>query len=106
MPFFGNLEGATVVAEDGTDLGTITRNTIDSKSMTNPTGRYGSKISGTSIFNQVGRYGSYFSPQSAFNVIASKPPKVFHGEEFVGYLTINPRKAPRIDPQQLFGSRG
>jgi hypothetical protein len=103
MPFFGNLEGATIVGADGAYLGTITWNSIESESVTNPIGPYGSQISETSIFNKIGPYGSAISPLSAFNRIASDPPSVFVGEVFVAYLSVNSLVTPRIDPQKLFG---
>jgi hypothetical protein len=103
MPFFGNLEGATVVGADGSYLGTITWNSVDSESLTNPIGPYGSRISGTSIFNQIGPYGSAISSLSAFNQIASDPPSVFVGEDYVAFLSVNPLISPRIDPRKLFG---
>lgn len=100
---FAELEGAFIVADDGQFLGKITTNSIDSKSIINSIGSYGSDISATSIFNTIGKYGSDISRLSPFNDIASTPPKVFKGERFMGYLTTNKIKTPRIDPHALLG---
>lgn len=102
MIFFGELEGARVRANDGTFLGAITEQTIHPDAMTNPVGIHGNEVSESSIFNHVGLYGSQISPQSAFNEIASDPPKVFQRGHFVGFLSVNPERAPRIDPRELF----
>ena len=100
---FAELEGAFIVADDGQFLGKITTNSLDSKSIINSIGSYGSDLSATSIFNTVGKYGSDVSRLSPFNDVTSTPPKVFKGERFMGYLTTNMIKTPRIDPHALVG---
>jgi hypothetical protein len=98
-----DLEGATIVADDGQFLGKITTNSIDRTSIINTIGPYGSDISSTSIFNNISKYGSDISRLSPFNDITSTPPRIFKGERFVGYLTTNTIKTPRVDPRALVG---
>lgn len=98
-----NLEGATIVADDGQFLGIITKNRVATNSILNSVGSYGSRVSRTSIFNQVGQYGSQVSRLSPFNRVASSPPRIFVGNEFIAYLTVNTTKQPRIDPNALIG---
>lgn len=101
---FENLDGmAIIVADDGQYLGKISSNTIDSDSIMNSVGRYGSEVSSTSIFNEVGRYGGKISSMSPFNDITSRPPRIFVGEGFIAYLTTNSLKTPRVDPYALIG---
>jgi hypothetical protein len=102
MPFFGDLEGATVVGADGVHLGMITWNSVDSGSITNAIGPYGSQISATSVFNVIGPYGSAISALSAFNPIANDPPRIFVGGTFYAFLSVNPILSPRVDPRKLF----
>lgn len=103
MAFFGDLEGARVRAYDGTFLGAITGQSVHPDAITNPVGMHGNEVSASSIFNHCGLYGNEISPQSAFNGIASDPPRVYQQGRFVGYLTVNPERSPRIDPRELFG---
>lgn len=69
---FAELEGAIVVADDGQFLGKITTNSVDSKSIINPIGSYGSDISATSIFNTIGKYGAIF--RVCLRSTTSRPP--------------------------------
>jgi hypothetical protein len=99
---FGALDGkARIIADDGTYLGLVSSNRFDSDSIINRFGDYGSRYSRTSIFNGVGRYGGTLSSTSPWNKMASRPPKVFVGERFVGYLSANKFKTTRIDPHAL-----
>lgn len=58
---FEDLEGASIVAEDGTFLGKISRNRYDTDSIANNYGAHGGKYSSESIFNNYGQYGSKYS---------------------------------------------
>lgn len=100
---FSALEGSIIVANDGTFLGKITTNNIDPQSITNDIGRYGSTISSTSMFNEIGRYGGEIASLSPFNSITSTPPRIFKGNRFVAFLTVNTTKSPRVDPRALVG---
>ena len=100
---FANLEGAVIVAEDGTFLGKITSNSLDRLSLLNELGPHGSELRRESIFNTLGSYGSELSRLSPFNELASTPPRIFKGERFMGFLTVNRVKSPRVDPHALLG---
>lgn len=100
---FKDLEGAVIVADDGQFLGKITTNDLDPNSLLNDVGQYGSDVSSTSIFNDVSRYGSDVSSLSPFNDVTSTPPRIFLGNLFVAYLTVNTVKTPRFDPRALIG---
>ena len=102
-PSFSSLEGAIIVADDGQFLGKITSNSLDAQSLLNDLGKYGSELSSTSIFSQLSRYGGEISRLSPFNGITSTPPRIFKGNTFIGFLTTNRVKSPRIDPHALVG---
>jgi hypothetical protein len=99
-----DLLNCTIVGDDGEFLGLISTSTVDSKSIMNTVGRYGSSVSSTCILNSVSRYGSTVSRQSAFCDIASSPPSIFSKDgKFLAFLTTNTLKSPRIDPNSLVG---
>jgi hypothetical protein len=100
-PDFADLEGATIVADDGTYLGKITSNRYDSDSIVNQYGDHGGKYSDHSIFNEYGDYGGEYSSRSPFNAYTSTPPKIYKRNEFLAYLTVNTSLAPRVDPNAL-----
>lgn len=100
-PDFADLEGAVIVADDGTYLGKITSNRFDNHSIVNEYGDHGGKYSGHSIFNEYGDYGGEYSSQSPFNEYASTPPKIYKRNDFIGYLTVNDSLEPRVDPNAL-----
>lgn len=76
--------GQYLVAQDGTYLGVLH-----------------SEFASKSILNDFGRYGSEFSSLSAFNDLASKPPMLFDGDNFICYVTTNTLKMPRVSPYSL-----
>jgi hypothetical protein len=95
------IAGASVIAEDGTFLGTLT-NRFDGRSVFNEFGTYGSKFSATSIWNTFGQYGSEFGAKSAFNAFTRTPPILVLNGEALAYLTVNQSLTPRVDPRALF----
>jgi hypothetical protein len=98
------LLGGYILGDDGEYLGLITTDEFNRKSLLNDIGPHGSNVSPKSILNDVGRYGGNVSPKSAFNDIAMSPPRVFTKDGvFVGFLTTNELKRPRIDPRALIG---
>ena len=101
LPSNPRLFGAAIVAWDDTFLGVINRDPNDPDSVTNDWGRFGSPMSPYSIWNPEGRWGSQYAPDSPWNPYATRPPRVFDGHEFRGYLTTNPDLRPRIDPDWL-----
>jgi hypothetical protein len=96
-----DLEGAVIIADDGQFIGKITTNSMDPNSLMNDVGQYGSDVSSTSIFNDVSTYGSDVSSLSPFNSVSSTPPRIFKGNKFIAYLTVNATEMPRIDPYAL-----
>jgi len=101
LPSNPRLMGAAIVADNDTFLGVISRDEDDPDSITNPYGRFGSPWSPYSIWNPDTRYGSVDGKGSPWNPYATKPPKVYDGNEFRGYLTTNTNLYPRVDPQWL-----
>jgi uncharacterized protein YceK len=98
----GWVEGASIVASDGTFLGRITVNSFVPDSIGNELGKHGSSLSTVSIFNDLGQYGSRLSNLSPWNELSSSPPKVItsNGRQWA-YLTANKFLSPRIDPYVL-----
>lgn len=71
-------------------LGCFNCSDIDSESVHNTIGKYGSSISSLSIFNSIGKYGSSISSYSPCNTIGSNSPVIVDGDGgFYGYLTLN-----------------
>lgn len=99
---FGQLEGAKLVAQDGTFLGVLSSNRADAQSIANPYGRFGSKVSPVSIFNEVGLYGSEAGVWSPWNPVCACPPLIIMptGEKF--YLTKN-QVIGGVDPALVAG---
>lgn len=79
-------------------LGCLNCSDIDSKSIWNDIGTYGSDISSNSIWNDIGTYGSDISSYSPWNDIGSNPPVVVDKNgNFYGYLTTNDIKSNRAE---------
>ena len=76
---------------------------LDSKSILNQLGDYGSKLSSDSIFNELGDYGNVLSEYSPFNEFTSTPPKIYTKDQKWAYLTVNRFLNPRVDPHWLIG---
>ncbi|MBU1693972.1 MAG: hypothetical protein KKC51_08405 [Verrucomicrobia bacterium] len=90
-----------IVAGDETFLGKLNPNADDNESIFNQYGPYGSKYSQTCIFNPYSPYGGQYSALSPFNQYATNPPRVFLKGQFVGYLTVNQYKTPKLDPNSI-----
>jgi len=103
MTHFAYLEGARIVAGDGTFLGIVTRSSVHPLSISNVVGPYGGTVSPTSIFTIVGPYGSQVAPMSPFNPVTTIPPRILKQDSLMGYLTVNVLITPRIDPYELAG---
>ncbi|MFB0847287.1 copper amine oxidase N-terminal domain-containing protein [Paenibacillus oleatilyticus] len=90
----------TIYSNDGkTYLGKLTANDLDTDSIYNDLGTYGSKFSTTSIWNEFGTYGGKFSLQSAFNDFATEPPIILDGDgNITGYLTTNKNIQGAVSP--------
>jgi hypothetical protein len=87
-------------------LGCANCNSMDSESLSNNIGDYGSQISDISIYNRIGDYGSQISNVSACNRYATNPPVVVQDNQILGYLTVNRRMDGYIfDPRMLNACR-
>lgn len=95
------LLGAVIVASDDTFLGVVSRDTHDPESIANDRGRFGDPDSYYSVWNFGGRYGTKYGNDSPWNPRATRPPKLFIGHSFRGYLSTNPDLDPRINPYWL-----
>ena len=92
------LEGAKIIAEDGTFLGTLDYH-YDSESIYNDYSDYGNDYSSDSIWNEYSDYGNHYSSESPFNDYASDPPILIKDGEVVGILTIKPYEYEGVDPR-------
>ncbi len=101
LPSNPRVLGAVIVADKDTFLGVISRDEDDPDSITNPYGRFGSPWSPHSLWNLEGRWGSRYASDSPWNPHATRPPRVYDGNQFRGYLTVNTSLYPRIDPEWL-----
>ncbi len=94
------IVGATIVAKDGTFLGTV-GSKYDSNSIFNEYGSYGGKYSSKSIFNEYGTYGSKYGTNSVFNEYSSDPPRIVFNGSVIGYLSVNRYLSGAINPYAL-----
>jgi len=79
-------------------LGCLNCNSINSNSIWNSYGTYGSKYNSKSIWNSYGTYGSTYSDFSPFNTYANYPPVIVDKQgNFYGYLTVNKYKTNRAE---------
>lgn len=78
-------------------LGCLNCSSVESDSVHNSVGTYGSSVSSESIFNSVGEYGSSVSDLSPCNTLADNPPVIVSKSgTFYGYLTLNSLKSGAI----------
>ena len=94
------LDGAKIIAEDGTYLGTLD-DSYKPDSIYNEFSDYGSTYDSESIWNEYSDYGSDYSSQSPFNDYASDPPVLLKEGEVVGKLTTDPYKYEGVDPRSV-----
>lgn len=94
------LEGAKIIAEDGTFLGTLD-DSYESDSIYNDYSEYGNDYNSDSIWNDYSDYGSDYSSQSPFNDYASDPPILLKDGEVVGKLTTDPYDYDAVDPRSV-----
>tara|TARA_B100001142_G_C14319021_1_gene649671 strand:- start:692 stop:1090 length:399 start_codon:yes stop_codon:yes gene_type:complete len=94
------LEGAKVIAEDGTYLGKLD-DSYDSDSIYNEYSNHGSEYDSDSIWNEYSEYGSDYSSQSPFNDYASEPPVLLKDGEIVGKLTTDSYEYQAVDPRTV-----
>ena len=85
-----------------TFLGCLNCGQVDSSSVCNVVGDYGSVVSDKSIWNVVGDYGSVVSDTSPWNVVASHPPVIVDKDGgFYGYFTANVVQSQRTEIRVL-----
>ena len=98
----GELEGAKIVAEDGTELGELGPQ-WKTDSIFNDSSEYSSTWSNESIFNSHSNYGNSYSDESVFNDSASKPPRIISDEgDEIGKLSVGPSwDDERYDPNDI-----
>lgn len=100
---FGDIEGGYLMA-GSTYLGLISTNKYDGKSIANSYGDHGSQYADKSIFNKFSEYGSQVGNNSPYNRLADDPPKVYDKNgTFKAFLSVNPLKSPRLNPDLLLG---
>ena len=90
------IEGAKIIAEDGTYLGTM-GDSYNSDSIYNDYSSYGNEY-GDTIWNEYSEYGNEYSTQSPFNDHASDPPVLLKDGEVVGKLSTDEYDYDAIDP--------
>jgi hypothetical protein len=91
------IAGASVIAYDGQFLGRLAGE-LNSESIYNDLGPYGSTLSPTSIYNDLGQYGGKLSSMSPFNELASNPPILVRDGNFLAYFTVNQFKNAGSEP--------
>ena len=98
----GEFDGAKLIAEDGTELGTLGPK-WKSESIYNDSSEHSSTWSSESIFNEHSDYGNSYSDQSAFNDSASNPPSIISEEgKEIGKLSVGPNwDSSRYDPYDI-----
>jgi len=94
------LDGAKIIAEDGTYLGTL-GDSYESDSIYNEYSDHGSTYDSDSIWNEYSDYGDNYSSQSPFNDYASDPPVLLKDGEVVGKLTTDPYEYEGVDPRSV-----
>ena len=94
------LDGAYVEASDGTYLGFFGAGSA-SESIANSSGLYGSSAGFNSVRNNVGSYGSNSGVNSANNSVSVSPPKIYTGVQFLGFLSTNTTKTPRVEVESV-----
>jgi hypothetical protein len=96
-----SIKRARITAGDGQYLGFV-GDRFQENSILNRFSPYGDPLSQKSIWNRLSRYGDEFSEFSAFNPHAEHPPKLCLPDRGgCWWLTVNPSKTPRVDPNTL-----
>ena len=91
------LEGAKIIAEDGTFLGTLD-NSYSSDSIFNQYSDFGKEYHSDTIWNEYSDWGNDYSSMSPFNEYASTPPILLKDGEVVGKLTVKAFEYDAVNP--------
>ena len=94
------FEGAKIIADDGTYLGTLD-DSWKTDSIYNDSGDHGNDYNSESIWNDYSDYGNEYSSQSAMNDSASEPPVLLKDGEVIGKLTTNDYEYEGVNPKVL-----
>jgi hypothetical protein len=96
------VNGSIILAQDSknTFLGKIT-NSLDSQSIFNEFGTYGSEFSTGSVWNQFSIFGNEFNSYSPHNEFSSNPPMIIKDGKLIGYLSANKSIRSSISPNLL-----
>ena len=95
----GQLEGCSLVANDGKFLGRITSDIYDAQSIFNDYGVFGGQYSVSSIWNPYGVYGGKYSVLSPFNEYTTTPPHIVSPQgNDIGFLTVNKALGSSVSP--------
>jgi hypothetical protein len=91
------IEGAKIIAEDGTYLGSLD-DSYKSDSIFNEYSDHGKTYSDNSLWNEYSDHGKTYSSNSAFNEYASEPPVLLKDGEVIGRLTVKEYTFDAINP--------
>ncbi len=91
------LEGAKIIAEDGTFLGTLD-DSYSTDSIFNEYSDHGTDYSSDSIWNEYSDWGNDYSSISPFNEYATYPPILIKEGEVVGKLTVKSYEIDAVNP--------
>lgn len=94
------LEGAKIIAEDGTFLGTL-NNSYSSDSVFNKYSEFGKEYHSNSIWNEYSDWGNDYSSMSAFNQYASTPPILLKNGKVIGKLTVKVYEYNAVNPNTV-----
>jgi hypothetical protein len=95
-----SIAGASVQGSNGQFLGRLT-NALDSQSLMNTTGIYGSSSSPTSMYYTAGPYGSDTGPFSWRNPSSTTPPLLMVNAQTVAWVSINTSLITRVDADAI-----
>lgn len=94
------IQGAAIVAQDGTFLGTVS-SSFNQDSIFNEFGPHGNEFSSTSIWNEFSQYGGEFSTYSPFNEFTSSPPLIIINNRPAAKLSVSQTDPSAVHPYAL-----
>jgi hypothetical protein len=94
------VEGAKIIAENGTYLGTLDDN-YQTDSIFNDFSDHGSSYGQESIWNEYSEHGDSYSSGSPFNEYAADAPVLLKDGEVVGRLTTSQHDSTGVNPNSV-----
>ena len=94
------LEGAKIIAEDGTFLGTLD-DSYSADSIFNDYSDHGTDYSADSIWNEYNEWGNDYSSISPFNEYATDQPILIKEGAVVGKLTLKSYEIDAVNPNTV-----